>query len=94
MATTKLYRGICVGGPMDSQQGLSRFPKGFILVDAPNNRIWVYDYKDGPDPNSSRLADRPRFVAREQDELDPERARATANEPRYDVRAFDPEAME
>src|ERR1700752_1072356 len=39
-----LYIGQCVGGPMDGQQGESRFPKGFVLIDRPNSAAWVYDY--------------------------------------------------
>ena len=90
-----LYKGICVGGPMDGQDGVSRFPEGFLLVDPrpDKQRVWVYDYREGTDDNSARLADRSRFIAREGDALDEERAERTANEPRYDVRAFDPEVM-
>ena len=95
MAEKYLYEGICVGGPMDGQDGLSRYPEGFILVDPRpgKQRVWVYDYHEGTDDNSAKLSDRSRFIAREGDVLDEERAERTANQPHYDVRAFDPEVM-
>lgn len=75
-----LYIGQCVGGPMDGQQGESRFPKGFVLIDRPNSAAWVYDY----DPNSNT------FCAREQDIHDKERGRKAAEEANYDIRALEP----
>ena len=80
-----LYRGTCSGGPMDGQEAVSRYPEGFLLVDPRPDKqcVWVYDYEEDEG-----------FIARESDTLDEERARRTANEPRYDVRAYDPEVME
>lgn len=42
----QLNRGMCLGGPMDRQEGESRFPKGFILVDKSSNKCWVYAWKN------------------------------------------------
>lgn len=75
-----LYIGQCVGGPMNGQQGESRFPKGFVLIDRPNSAAWVYDY----DPNSNT------FTAGEQDIHDKERGRKAAEEANYDIRALEP----
>ena len=74
-----IYIGQCKGGPMDGQQGESRFPKGFVLIDRPNSAAWVYDY----DPETSV------FTAREQDIHDNMRALKAAEESNYDVRALD-----
>jgi hypothetical protein len=38
------YDGVCVGGPYDGYTVSSRCPKGFVLVDRPNNRMWMYDF--------------------------------------------------
>ncbi|MFI7608908.1 hypothetical protein ACIBTV_27860 [Micromonospora sp. NPDC049366] len=40
-------QGACVGGPMDGQQAVSRFPRGFLLVDKPAGECWLYDWRDG-----------------------------------------------
>lgn len=74
-----LYIGQCIGGPMDGQQGESRFPKGFMLIDRPNSAAWVYDY----DPESAI------FTAREQDIHDNMRTQKAAEGIDYDVRALD-----
>jgi hypothetical protein len=39
-----MYQGFCVGGPIAGQKWVSRFPKGFLLVDKPNNKCWIYDW--------------------------------------------------
>lgn len=36
--------GVCRGGPLDGKTAVSRFPKGFLLVDKPNNRAWIYEW--------------------------------------------------
>lgn len=85
----ELFEGTARGGPLDGTDQNSRFPKGFLLVDKPGNRVWIYDYTDGE------------FVVRvdEGEELvsDPSathnRYRA-ADERSYDVRAYDPAATE
>lgn len=35
---------MCQGGPLDGQQAISRFPKGFLLVDKEGNVCWLYDW--------------------------------------------------
>lgn len=40
------YEGECHGGPLDGQDMVSRFPKGFLLVDKPGNRCWIYEWED------------------------------------------------
>lgn len=42
------YAGTCSGGPVDGMQGQSRCPRGFLLVDRPAARVWIYDYTPGP----------------------------------------------
>lgn len=38
------YWGMCRGGPLDGKEAVSRFPKGFLLVDKAANQCWVYEY--------------------------------------------------
>lgn len=84
-----VWSGPCVGGPMNNQEGASRFPSGFLLVDRPNNKVWIYDWV----PSLSQFLVRAETGA----ELvnDPEapknRVRA-AEEAEFDIRAYDEEA--
>lgn len=39
-----MYEGPCHGGPLNGQTVPSRFPKGFLLVDKPNNVCWIYEW--------------------------------------------------
>lgn len=41
-----VFEGICRGGPLAGQTMVSRFPKGFLLVDKPNNHCWIYEWDD------------------------------------------------
>lgn len=85
----ELFEGFARGGPLDGTEQQSRFPKGFLLVDRPNNRCWLYDFAEGE------------FVCRDEEGVelvsDPSashnRFRA-AEERSYDVRAYDPAASE
>lgn len=36
--------GECHGGPWNGKSAMSRFAKGFLLVDKAANRCWVYDW--------------------------------------------------
>jgi hypothetical protein len=80
----ELFEGDCRGGPLDGQPGQSRFPKGFLLIDKPNNRVWIYDFANGE------------FVVREAEGVElvsdlaasHNRFRA-AEERSYDVRAYE-----
>lgn len=74
-----LYIGQCVGGPLDGKEGVSRFPKGFVLIDKPNSVAWVYDYSE-----STGI-----FTSRSPDIHDRERGKRAADESDYDVRALD-----
>lgn len=75
----KLFTGLCIGGPMQGEEGESRFPKGFVLVDKPNGLAWIYDW----DSESET------FQAREEVVYDPEKAFGAAEGIDYDVRALD-----
>lgn len=76
-----VFKGVCHGGPMDGMEGVSRYPKGFVLMDPADSRAWVYDrHGEG-------------YVARAVEPLDSERAKKAANEANYDVRAYDVETM-
>lgn len=41
------YTGPCIDGPIDGKRMSSRYPKGFLYVDKPNSRAWVYEWKNG-----------------------------------------------
>lgn len=80
----KLYEGSCIGGPLNGTVGQSRFPKGFLLVDKPNNKVWVYDYQNGEftvrHPEGEKLNSDPTATHN--------RFRA-AEERSYDIRAYE-----
>jgi hypothetical protein len=46
----QVWTGPCVGGPMSwpgqAVQGESRFPRGFVYVDKPNQLVWTYDWDE------------------------------------------------
>jgi hypothetical protein len=52
MTERKYYEGDCVGGPLDQQHIRVRFPKGFLCVDRPAEKAWVYKF-DGERFNAS-----------------------------------------
>jgi hypothetical protein len=88
-----LYTRKCIGGPLNGQEAMSRFPKGFLLVDKPTNRVWIYDLVQG-----EGLTDPDTWKCREPEEkytdihwytFDPKRGRQAANEFDYDVVAYD-----
>jgi hypothetical protein len=39
-----MWSGPCLGGPMDTMDGVSRFPSGFLYVDRMVCRAWIYDF--------------------------------------------------
>lgn len=72
------YTGPCYGGPMDGQTGESRFPAGFVLVDRPSGRAWIYD-RSGSQFNVRDAKGMP---------LDDEKRWEAANGAKWDVRAL------
>ena len=40
----KTQQGVCQGGPLNGKPAMSRFPKGFLLVDKQAGKAWVYDW--------------------------------------------------
>ena len=60
----KLYEGICFGGPMNGEIGISRFAKGFLLVRKETDECWVYDWNDGSSSFTVR-DDKPMPISRE-----------------------------
>ena len=62
-----IYEGFCVGGPLDEQRGQSRYPSGFVAVDKPNRRAWIYDRIVHPQPSPSERAPADHFQVREPD---------------------------
>lgn len=38
----ELYTGTAIGGPMNGEELISRYPKGVLVVDREANRCWVY----------------------------------------------------
>jgi hypothetical protein len=41
----EVNEGICIGGPLDGQPLVSRFPKGVLLVDRPAGLCWIYEWQ-------------------------------------------------
>lgn len=83
-----LWDGECRGGPLDGLTATSRFPSGFLLVDKPGQRCWVYDWMG----DEARV-----FMARENGTpyaLNEEGRWRAADEHTYDVRAYEPEPLE
>lgn len=72
-----LFEGICFGGPLTGETMHSRYPKGFLLVDKPTNRCWLYDWS----------ADSETFTVRDEQamEVSKEGRYRAANEFDYDV---------
>lgn len=44
-----IFTGTAIGGPLDGQECTCRTPDGFILVDRPAGRAWLYKRGDGGD---------------------------------------------
>lgn len=78
-----IWNGPCIGGPMDGRDGVSRFPRGFLLVDRASNTAWVYDYLPGDQSflvrtsegaplmeNRDRSGSKNRYRAAEESEFD------------------------
>lgn len=82
MGIREIYEGLCISGPMNGQQGQSRHPAGFVLVDVQGKRAWIYDA--ALDNNSEQI-----FVGREELRLDPDKAWAASQSTDWDVRAYD-----
>ncbi|WP_341719925.1 hypothetical protein QQG74_09565 [Micromonospora sp. FIMYZ51] len=40
-----MHEGVCLGGPLDGHPAVSRFPKGFLLVDKPAGVCWIYEWQ-------------------------------------------------
>lgn len=77
------YAGTACGGPepYDGRLLVSRYPAGVLLIDKAAGWVWIYDYN----------AEHQLFYAREQRALDHQRRWRAADEPDYDVRAYDPD---
>lgn len=75
------YFGSAMGGPYSGLPLISRFPKGILLVDRPNNQAWVLDYEPGASL----------FIARDPEELDTDGLWHAAEQDDFDVRAYDPD---
>lgn len=73
-----MFEGTCHGGPLDGQPGLSRCPKGFLLVDRPADRCWIYEW----DGNQFRVRDEAPMPVLTDGPVNRIRA---AEEPNYDV---------
>lgn len=68
--------------------GESRFPQGFLLIDKPNNRLWIYEHvPEGESPSEDA------FKVRSEEPMEvltegPRNRYRAAEEPKYDVRAL------
>lgn len=38
------YEGVCHGGPLNGQTMVTRYPKGFLLVDKQVRKCWIYEW--------------------------------------------------
>lgn len=76
------YSGKCIGGLYHGRTMISRYPKGFLLVDRPSDTAWVYDLTPLPFPT---------FVCRDPAgaPLDESGRWRAAEEATYDVIAYD-----
>lgn len=66
------YDGVCADGPYAGKRASSRFPRGFLLVDRPRRRVWVYAYAGGVFTSGpARVLDNDaRWLAADGDEYD------------------------
>jgi hypothetical protein len=71
----------CLGGPLDGQQMISRFPAGFLLVEKSTSLVWFYDRSQVDDP-SWQMRDGSPFI------WDRVRSHAAAEGNDYDVIAL------
>jgi hypothetical protein len=78
------YTGLCTGGPWNGRHITVRFPRGFLLIDMPGRRCWIYER--GSDGFTCR-SDEPQPL---HDDGPDNRWRA-AEEPDWDIRAYDPD---
>lgn len=74
------------GGPLDGKKIESRYPKGFLLVDKPQQKVWIYHYVPEGTPNGWVCC---LGSPHAQDAL---LQSAAANGFEFDVRAFDGDA--
>jgi hypothetical protein len=74
--------GLCRGGPLDGQSAVSRFPKGFLLVDKPAGECWIYEWDE--ENNEFIVRDEDPMLAMTEGPVNRYRA---AEEPNYDVLA-------
>jgi hypothetical protein len=73
MGERQYYEGECFGGPLHGQRVSVRYPKGFLVVDKPGNKAWVYKYNDG------------QFHSGDEMQLDHDKRLKAAQEFDYDV---------
>lgn len=74
-AHRELYTGVALGGPLGTEDVVSRFPRGLVCVDKVERKAWIYDYTvDGNflcrDDNGMPLDDEKRWAAAEGVEYD------------------------
>lgn len=90
MVTEKqVYEGLCIGGPMGGQRGESRYAAGFVLIDRPGRRVWLYDRRSGSVEGQPPSADDFRVREAEGRELDDDARWAAGESGEWDVRALD-----
>jgi len=77
-----LNKGLAHGGPMHELEVSSRYPKGILVVDRPNNLAWLYDWSEEAKVFNIRLG------YENGQTLDYDSRIRAAEEPDYDVRAL------
>lgn len=83
-----VYSGPCVGGPMNNREGASRYPSGFLLVDRPRDKVWIYDWVHTMESFLVRDADGVDLIS---DPDAPKNRFRAAEESEFDIRAWDEE---
>lgn len=69
------YAGTARGGPLDGKDVVSRYPRGFLLVDMEHEQVWLYDRQaDGSflmrDGSPAGLEDSGRWRAADEEDFD------------------------
>lgn len=82
-----LYEGPAIGGPFDGQELESRFPKGVVVTNVPDARVWIYDYVDTPEGGQFECRDRDSYLKGAQ-KLDQTKLAIAGEGNAYDVRAM------
>lgn len=83
----------CVGGPLNGWQVTPRYPKGFLLVNRVAGEVVIYDRVTGERGDDVTWQARPDETGEVKRPESRESRWRAAEEPNYDVMAYDPAVM-